>query len=107
MRREQRAELLGAEGPVVLAPPDVVFGGVLADDELVGRGARRVLAGVDHQRAQVRDARLAAEHDLLVQRRGRQVPVDAVQVRQAVVLQAVDAGQFAGFGLRRAMARSR
>jgi len=33
--REQRAELIAAEGPVVLAPPDVFLGGMLLDDELV------------------------------------------------------------------------
>jgi hypothetical protein len=98
---EQRAELLAAERPVVLAPPDVVFGGGLADDEFVGRGARGMFAGGHHHRTEMRDARFSPEHDLLVQRRGRQIPVDAVQVRQAVVGQAVNARQLAGLGLRR------
>ena len=48
--RQQRAEVFAGEGPVVLAPPDAVFGGLLADHELVGRGARGVLAGVDQHR---------------------------------------------------------
>ena len=37
---EQGVELLGVVGAVVLAPPDLVFGRVLAHDVLVLRGAR-------------------------------------------------------------------
>ena len=44
--RVQRAEALRVEGPVVLAPPDVLLGRLLAHDELVGGGAGGVLAGV-------------------------------------------------------------
>ena len=61
----------------------------LADDELVLRGARGVLARVDDDRAAADDPPLAAERDLLVERLGRQVPVDAARVREAVVLEPV------------------
>jgi len=71
---------------------------MLLDDELVGGGAGGVLAGADDHRAEMRDAGLAAEHDLFIERRGGQVPVDAVQIGQPMVLQAVNGGQFAGLG---------
>src|ERR1039457_5849568 len=99
--REERAELLGAEGAVILSPPDVVFSGLLADDELVGRGARGMFAGGHDDRAEMGNASLSPENNLLVQRRSGEIPVDAVQVGQPVVCQAINAGQLAGFGQRR------
>ena len=84
---EDLLELAGPERAVVLAPPDLILGRRLADDELVLRGARGVLACVDHDRAAGDDPALAAKRDLLVQRLRRQVPVDAARVRDAVVLQ--------------------
>ena len=59
-----------------------------------------MLPGIHHHRAKVRNAPLAPKDDLFVQRRAGQIPVDPVQVGQAVVLQAVNRGQFAGLGLR-------
>ena len=64
--RQQRAEILSIEGTVVLSPPDLLFGGLLAHYELIGRGARRVLAGAHHQRTQVRHAAFGAEDALLI-----------------------------------------
>src|ERR1019366_1491357 len=81
------------------APPDVAFGGMLFDDELVGSGARGVLAGADYHRTEMGDAGFAAEYDLFIERRAGQVPVGAVQIGEAVILQAVIGGQLAGLGL--------
>ena len=94
--RQQRTEAFAGERPVVGAPPDFVFGRLLAYHELVGRRACRVLAGIDYQRTKVRQAPFGAEDALLIQRRRRQVPVDAPQVGQPMVLQAVAAGQLSG-----------
>ena len=63
---DQRAELFGAERAVVLAPPDIVLGGGFAHHELIGRGARRVLAGGHHHGTEMRNPRLSPEHYLLV-----------------------------------------
>ncbi len=91
--RQQRAEILAGEGTVVLAPPDLLLGGLLAHHEFVGRGARRVFAGAHHQWPKVRQAALGAENALLIQRRRRQIPVDAPQIHQPMIGQAVSTGQ--------------
>ena len=97
---EDLLELVGRERAVVLAPPDMLGGRRLADDELVLRGARGVLARVHDDGAAVDDPALAAEGDLLVERLGRQVPVDAARVRDAVVLEPVVARELARLRLR-------
>ena len=91
--RQQGAEILAGDGPVVLAPPDLLLGGLLAYHELVGRGARGVFAGVHHQRSEVRETALGTENALLVKRRRRQVPVGAPQIHQPMVGEAVGTGQ--------------
>jgi hypothetical protein len=50
---EHSAEARAGEWPVVLAPPDLVFGGMFAHNELIGSGTGGVLAGVDHERSEV------------------------------------------------------
>ena len=94
---QQRAEVFAGEGTIVGAPPDAVFRGLLADHKLVRRRARRVLAGVHQHRSQVGQAALGAKHNLFVERRRAQVPVDAPQIHQAVVLQPVVTRQKSGF----------
>ncbi len=94
---QQSAEVLAGEGAVVLPPPDLVLGGLFADHEFVGSGSRRVLAGAHQQGTEVGEPSFRSEHTLLVESGSRQVPVDAAQVRQAVILQAVVAGQRASF----------
>ena len=89
--RVQAAEALGVEGPVVLAPPHGLLGRLLADHELVRGGAGGVLPGVHDERPLVADLPLGAVDRLLVEAGGGQVPVDAAQVREAVVLEAVEA----------------
>ncbi len=91
--RQQRAEILAGDGPVVLAPPDFLLRGLLAHHEFVGRGARRVFAGVHHQRSQVRKTALGTENALLIERRRRQIPVGPPQIHQSMVGEAVGAGQ--------------
>ena len=93
---QQRAEILAGERPVVLPPPNLLLGRLLANHEFVGGGARRVFAGTHHQRSQVRQAALGAENAFLVKRRCGQVPVDAAQIHQTMVGQAVSAGQLPG-----------
>ncbi len=51
--RQQRAEVFAGKRAVVGAPPDAVFGGLLAYNEFVRRGARRVLARVHQHRPQM------------------------------------------------------
>ena len=87
----ERAEALGVEGPVVLAPPHVLLGRLLAHHELVGGGAGGVLAGVHHERALVAELPLGAVDRLLVEGGGGQVPVDPAEVGEPVVLEAVEA----------------
>src|SRR5208337_3391711 len=87
------AEVLAGDRPVVLAPPDLLFGGLLAYYELVGGGARRVFAGVHHQRSKVRETALGTENALLIKRRRRQIPVGTPQVHQPMVGEAVGTGQ--------------
>ena len=64
---EQRVELVGGEGAVVIARPDLLLGGGLADDVLVGGGPGGVLAGVDDEGPSVDEMTLAAEDGLLDQ----------------------------------------
>ena len=95
--RQQRAEVFAGERTIVGAPPDALFRGLLAHHKLVGRRARRVLAGVHQHRSQVGQAALGAKHNLLVERGRAQVPVRAPQIHQAVVLQPVVTRQNSGF----------
>ena len=67
--RVEAGEELRIVRPVVLAPPDLVLGGVLADDVLFLGGAGRPLAGVDHEGAAVGHGALVAEDGLFVERR--------------------------------------
>src|SRR5664279_3194473 len=65
--RQQGAEILAGEWPVVLSPPDLVFCGLLAHDEFVSRGTSSMFAGAHHQRSQVRETALGTENALLVE----------------------------------------
>src|ERR1035438_8079680 len=60
-----------------------------------------MFAGGDDDGAEMGDAGFTAEHDLLVQGCGGQIPVNAMEVGEAVVGQAINTGQLAGLGLRR------
>ena len=64
-RVEPREERL-VVGSVVLAPPDLVGGGVLTDNVLLLGGSRRPLSRVDHKGSSVGDGSLVSEHRLLV-----------------------------------------
>jgi len=70
---EQRAELIAAEGR--LYSPHQTCSWVECSWTMNLSAAARavVLAGADDHRAEMRDARLAAEHDLFIERRGGQV----------------------------------
>ncbi len=69
-------EVLLGELAVDVTPPDPPLGTGLADDELVLRGAPRVHARVDDERAAFGKPRLASGERVLVELRGRGVPVD-------------------------------
>jgi len=68
---QETAEFRRAERPIVLAPPDVVFGGRFAGDERVIGRPVRVPAGVHQDGPVGGQPALAAEHDLFAQRRDR------------------------------------
>ncbi|KIU01019.1 hypothetical protein QU38_02720, partial [Staphylococcus aureus] len=70
----QRGEMLGGHALVDIAPPDIVFGGRVADDELVLGRTAGVLAGGGDQRAVLRQLALAAAHRVLHERGGLEVP---------------------------------
>src|SRR5207253_2256812 len=77
------------EGTIGLAPPDVSFGGRLADDEFVVRGAACVLPSVDNQRPEVGDQTFAAGDGLLVEFGSREVPIDVIDMLDSVVGDAI------------------
>jgi len=89
---EQHVEGIGGEGAVVIAPPDPFFGRGFADDEFVGGGAGGVFAGVDDEGAFLGDPAFAAEDGFLIESGSGEVPVDALEVVEAVVVDAVDGG---------------
>jgi len=94
----QGLEELRIVGPVVLAPPDLVLGGVLADDVLLLSGPGRPLAGVDHEGATVGHKALVAEDRLLIEGRRRKIPVHTVDMGETVVIQAESAFEILGLG---------
>ena len=59
--RVQFVEFVGTEGPIVLSPPDVVFGAGFAHDEFVVGRSAGVLAGVRDDRPVLRHLRFAAK----------------------------------------------
>ena len=77
---------------VHVAPPDPPLGTGLADDELVLRGAPRVHARVDDERAAFGEPRLAAGERVLVELRGRGVPVDVPAHGDPVLRELVPVG---------------
>ena len=72
--RVEALEAPGLERLVDLAPPDPLLGAGLAHDELVVRRAARVLAGLDDERATLREDAVASANGLRDQGRGRDVP---------------------------------
>src|SRR6185437_8099687 len=72
----QPFEVLERQLVVDGAPPDSVLGLGLTDGELVLRGAARVHAGIDGERASLGDPRLAASQGVLVEHRCRRVTED-------------------------------
>ena len=71
----QCREMLRRHRDIGVAPPDRVFGFGVADDELVLGAAAGVLAGLDDQRAVLRQLALAIAHGRLDQRRGAEIPM--------------------------------
>lgn len=74
---------LGPGDAAVVLPPHLVLGVGVADDELVLGRAAGMDAGLGHQGAAGGQLRLAALQRVLVEARGLQVPVDALEVAQA------------------------
>ena len=72
----QPLEVLLGDLGVDVSPPDPRLGARLAHDELVLGRAPRVLAGVDDERAALGEPGLASRERVLVELRGRRVPVD-------------------------------
>ena len=92
----QALEVLLRDLLVDVAPPDAALGAGLAHDELVLRRAARVAAGVDDERAALGEPRVALGERVLVEHRGRRLPVDAGARAQPVVVEAE-----AGLGFQR------
>jgi hypothetical protein len=84
---EEGLEARGIERLVDAAPGDLRFGRLIADDELVLRGAARVGGSVDHERAADPDPTGAATEGLFVEAGGQVVPVDRGGAVQAQGLQ--------------------
>ena len=78
----------GAAQGLVVVPPDGVFGGLVAHDELVIGAAAGVLAGRDGKTAAFGHQAFAARHGLLIEHRRRRIPGNAVDPAQA------EAGEF-------------
>ena len=84
----ERVEELRLDGPVHLAPPDLVLARGFADDELVVRGTAGVLAGPADERTVGRDQRFPAANGLLVERRHAEIPVHPRDVPDPVGFEA-------------------
>ncbi len=74
--------------PVVLTPPDVLFGGRFLDDKLVVGRTGRMFSGINDNRTVAGYPRLPAERDLFVERLRRQIPVRHPEICQTMILQA-------------------
>ena len=81
----QAVEVLLGDLGVDVTPPDPLLGAGLADDELVLRRAPGVLAGVDVERAALGDPAVATLDGVVVEERGRRVPVDVAGRLDAVL----------------------
>jgi hypothetical protein len=75
--RAQPVEIVLLDRLVDGSPPDPVLGVRLPDDELVLRRATGEAAGVDDERAALRELPLAARERMRVEQGGRRLPVDA------------------------------
>src|SRR5574338_489483 len=84
----QRIEVLRNNRTIDLPPPHPVCARRFLDDELVVRGAARVLAGTADERPIVGHEPFTAADRLFVQRRHTEVPVHARQVHHAFELEA-------------------
>ena len=94
-RRDLLAELLEVllgDLRVDVAPPDPILRAGLANDELVLRRAPRVLAGVDDERAALGEPRVASRQRVLVELRGRRMPVDVPADSDSVLGELVPIG---------------
>ena len=78
----KRFKLGHFHGPVDFAPPDFVFAGGFADEELVFGEAPGVLAGADDQRPQMAEHAFVTADGFFIQGRSRQIPVNPAQVAQ-------------------------
>ena len=83
----QPIEVLLGDLGVDVAPPDPVLRARLADDELVLRRAAGVLAGVHIERATLGDPPLSALDRVVVEERGRRVPMDGLRRLDAMLSQ--------------------
>jgi hypothetical protein len=80
----QALEVLLVDLGVDRAPPDPILGAVLANDELVLRGAAGVDARVDRKRPALGDRRLPAREGVGVELGGGRIPVDPLLRPEAV-----------------------
>ncbi len=80
----QRREVLRGKGDVHLAPVDGVLGLLVPNDEAVVGGPARVRRGHRGDRAHVHELAVAAGEGLLVEPRGRKIPVDGAARAEAV-----------------------
>jgi len=80
----ERVEQCRVEGPIDLAPSDVVVAGRLVDDEFLVGGPTGVMSGLDRDGAEVGNQAFAALDDLLVEHRCRRRPVDQVGIGDAM-----------------------
>ena len=81
--------MLGRHRLVDRAPVDRVLGRGIANDELVLDAATGELAGIDQQRAVLRQPALAALDRVLDQRRGREIPEDLGARRNTLRIKAL------------------
>ena len=83
----QCGEMLRRHRDIGVAPPDGAFGFGVADDELVLGAAAGMLAGLDDQRAVLRQFALAIAHGRFDQRRGAEIPMLGGMSSDALVRQ--------------------
>lgn len=82
-------ELLGFHRPIYVSPPHLIRASCFPNDEFVARGSSGVLPGADDKGSQVCKASFVASEGFFIQPWRREIPVNGVDVLNAVAFQAM------------------